>query len=142
MMPAAIETEVADVEDSRASENMVDVLLRVASGARYLRSPDGRIHARVPVNNRQEVFELGQRAFRDWLIKSFRTEFGVVPSDFAVRRALSVVEANARFDDTTPAVHIRVASETEGPERSCYLDLGDPAGRAIWIIGQEWEVVD
>jgi hypothetical protein len=125
-----------------AAENLVDVLLRVASNARYLRSPDGRIHARVPVNNRQEVFELGQRAFRDWLIKSFRTEFGVVPSDFAVRRALSVVEANARFDDATPSVHIRVAGETDGSERSCYFDLGDPSGRAIWIIGQDWEVVD
>src|SRR5262249_18536439 len=77
-----------------------------------------------------------------WLVRSFRTECGVVPSDFAVRRALSVVEANARFDDATPAVHIRVASEAEGSERSCYLDLGDSAGRAIWIIGQEWEVVD
>src|SRR5262249_21425279 len=97
MMLASIEKHGGLGEESRATENMVDVLLRVASNARCLRSPDGRIHARVPLNNRQEVFELGQRAFRDWLVRSFRTECGVVPSDFAVRRALSVVEANARF---------------------------------------------
>jgi hypothetical protein len=95
----------------------------------------------VPISDRLEVFEIKQRAFRDWLIKSFRSECGEVPADFAVRRALSVVEANARFDDATPAVHVRVAGESEGIDRSCYLDLGDSAGSAVWMVAGEWEVV-
>jgi hypothetical protein len=88
------------------------------------------------------VFEIRQRAFHDWLIKSFRAGCGFVPADFAVRRALSVIEANARFDDNTRAVHVRVAGESEGIDRSCYVDLGDSAGSAIWMFAGEWEVVD
>jgi hypothetical protein len=50
------------------AEKTVDVHLRLASSARMYRSPDGRLHAQVPVGDRLEMYGLKSAGFRDWLI--------------------------------------------------------------------------
>ena len=142
MMSSPTDRTLEGSDKSQASESVVEGLLRVAASARYFRSPDGRMHAQVPLSNRHEIFELRTRAFRNWLLASFRAERALVPSDCIVRRALWMIEAQVKFDESTPGIHVRVGPECEGQGESSYLDVGDSAGRAIRINAREWTVVD
>src|ERR1017187_10335639 len=112
MMPSSMDRADEATDKAQAPESVVEALLRVASAARYFRSPDGRLHAQVPLKNRHEIFELRTRAFRDWLLASFRSERALVPSDCTVRRALWAIEAQARFDESTAGIHVRVGRES------------------------------
>ena len=127
---------------AKASENVVDGLLRVALAARFFRSADGQFHAKVPLKNRYAIVGLKSTAFRDWLIESFRSDRGHLPSDWAVRSALQGILARASFDEATPAIAVRVGRGSEGSGENFYLDLGDSAGRAISINATEWTVVE
>src|SRR5262245_14885657 len=102
--------ELNDRDDSGArqqaiAEGVVDGLLRVAKSARFFRSIDGQVHAKVDVNDRLETFRLKSGGFRNWLIARFRSDRGEHPTEWALRRALWVIEAQAQFDDKTPAIH-------------------------------------
>jgi hypothetical protein len=123
-------------------EGVIDVLLRLASAARYFRSADGRFLAQVTVENRNEVYGLKLAAFRDWLIERFRDERGELPSEPSLRRVMAALEARARFDKARPAVHVRVGREIECGETAYYLDLGNPEGEAVKISAEGWSVVD
>ena len=113
----------------------------VSEAARYFRSMDGQLHARVAVQNRHEIFGLKSPAFRDWLIASFRADRGEVPTEWAIRRGRAV-EARARFGDAAPLIAVRVVRESERGGEDCYLDLADPVGRAIRFSAAGWTVVD
>ena len=131
MMPNSSTAESdANVLDG---ESTVEALLRVASIARTFRSPDGRFHARVLVGDRHEIYGLRSTAFRDWLIDSYQTERDELPPVRAVARVLAALEARARFDGAMPAVYVRVGCDRDGGGADCYLDLGDPTGRAVKI---------
>jgi hypothetical protein len=142
MTPVSMAYEIVGIEPGRVAESAVDGLLRVAEAARFFRSADGRFHASVPLKNRHEIFGLKSAAFRDWLIASCRADCGEVPAEWAIRRALWAIEGRVRFDDATPAIHVRVGRESEGSRGDCYLDLCDNAGGAIRINAREWTVVE
>jgi hypothetical protein len=103
----------------------VEVLLRLASGARAFRSPDGNLYARVPVGDRHEIYGLKSDQFRDWLLDGYRVDCGELPTNGAIRRVLAALEARARFDGGTPPVFIRVGRDGSGisNDSSTYLDL-------------------
>ena len=65
-------------------ESSLQVLLRLASGARFFRSADGRHFAQVPVGSRHEVYGLKSAAFRDWLIEGYFADCREVPSQWAL----------------------------------------------------------
>jgi hypothetical protein len=48
-------------------EKSLEVLLRLAAGARFFRSAEGRLFAQVPVDSRHEIHGLKSTVFRDWL---------------------------------------------------------------------------
>ncbi len=129
---------------ARTREDVNDDLLRLASKARYFRAPDGRLHARVPEENRHEDYALQSRAFRDWLAESYRCERNERPSERALGGAISSLEARARLDRSVPRLHVRVARASDGDRSGAeyYIDLGDESGRAIKINAQEWLVVE
>ncbi len=129
-------------DPARPVEKPVDVLLRLASTARLLRSPDGRLHARVLVDDRLETYALKSAGFRHWLIKAFFAERRQPPSPWAIQRVVSVLEAEARFKIAAPSAFIRVGSEPDDGNPAYHLDLGDSTGRAIRISGEGWDVVD
>lgn len=132
------------VGNTDASEGPVDALLRLASSARLYRSADGRLHARVKVGDRHEVYGLSSPGFRDWLTDGYFADRRQPPSQWAIRRVVSLLEARARFDGGTPSVFIRVGRvHAEGGKVPTYfLDLGDPSGRAVQIRADGWSVVD
>ena len=120
----------------------VQVLARLASSARLFRSADGRLCAQVPVGDRFEVFGLKSAAFRDWLIDGFLIDHPEPPPSYSIRRVVGMLEARARFNDAIPEVFVRVGRDGVGQNSRCFLDLGDPFGRAIEIHPQGWFVVD
>jgi hypothetical protein len=133
---------IAHVGGQIDPERSLQVLLRLASGARFFRSAEGRLFARVPVDSRQEIHGLASTAFRDWLIKGFFAERGEIPSPAAMRRVLTALAARARFEGGTPSVFIRVGHDGSGSADPFFIDLGDASGRAISIGLEGWSVVD
>ena len=61
-------------------EKSLEVLLRLAAGARFFRSAEGRLFARVPVDSRHEIHGLKSTPFRDWLIKGYFADRGEIPA--------------------------------------------------------------
>jgi hypothetical protein len=132
------------IDNPLERERPVKALLRLTGTAVFLRSTDGRFHARVQVGGRPEIYALRSPAFRDWLIDRYFQACAEVPSDWSIRRALAKLEATARFEGGTPSIFTRVGHDGDeyGNGSACYLDLADPAGRAIRIGSEGWSVID
>jgi hypothetical protein len=60
------------------------------------------------------------------------------PNTAALKDAINTLSGIARFDSDVHDVHVRVASH----DNRFYLDLGDPAWRAVEIGADGWRVVD
>ena len=60
----------------------------------------------------------------------------------AIRRAVGMLEARARFDADIPEVFIRTGRDGDGEGSAYFVDLGDPSGRAIAIRDRGWLAVD
>jgi hypothetical protein len=118
------------------------VLASLAAGVRLFRSNDGRFFAQVPVGDRLEVFGLKSAGFRDWLIRGYLIDQPAPPSEVAIRRAIGMLEARARFDADIPEVFIRTGRGGDGEGSAYFLDLGDASGRAIAIRDRGWIAVD
>jgi hypothetical protein len=96
------------------SEWPVERLMRLAERARFFRSADGRLFARVPVEGRSEIHGLKSGAFREWLIGGYFREWRALPSNAAVRRVLGEFEAFARFEgDGRLAILIRTTEANQ-----------------------------
>ncbi len=132
----------ADIKGNVEAASSLQVLLRLASGARFFRSCDGRHFARVPVGSRHEIYGLKSAAFRDWLIEGHFSECREIPSHWVIRRVLTALEARARFGGGTPSVFIRVGHDGAGNSSPFFIDLGDSSGRAIEICLMGWSIVD
>jgi hypothetical protein len=131
-------------ESTPDGEKAVDTLLRLASRARLYRSADGRLHARVPVSDRFEIYGLNSLGFRNWLMTGYFGDRREPPSQWAIRRVVGMLQAKAQFDGGTPSVFIRVGRDhdADGEVSAYYLDLGDPSGRAIKIRAHGWSLID
>ena len=127
--------------DKLERASSVQVLTRLASGARLFRSAEGRFCAQVAVGERLEIFGLRSAGFRDWLIDGFMRDQAEPPSAWAIRRVIGMLEAQARFSAGLPEVFVRVGQDGEGDESTYFIDLGDPSGRAVAIRDQGWSVV-
>ncbi len=133
---------VYQINDHAEREGSLQVLLRLASCARFFRSADGRFFAQVPVGSRHEIYGLKSTAFRDWLIEGHVVDCGEIPSQWTIRRVLIALEARARFGEGTPSVFIRVGHDGTGSASPFFIDLGDSSGRAVEIGPEGWSVVD
>jgi len=135
----SVETSVADPSLNAQSSNTleregpVEVLLRLASGAGFFRSADGRLFAQVPVGSRHEIYGLKSAAFRDWLIEGYFADQGEIPSPWVIRRVVTALEARARFGKGRPSVFIRVGHDGAGnssPREDCCVGPLAEIGRA------------
>ena len=135
-------TETETIDQKPQADDEVDQLLRITAGARFFRSIEGHFHARVPVNGRQEILGLRSAMFRDWLVGGYLKEHRKLPFQGSIGRVLQALEASARFDPTTPTVHVRVGSDPAYDETAGYLDLADADGHAVRTCASGWSVVD
>jgi hypothetical protein len=85
-------------------QSSVQVLSRLASIAKLLRSADGRFCTQVPVGDRLEINRLKSAAFRDGLIDGFLIDQPEPPSSWAIRRVVGMLEARVRFNTRIPEV--------------------------------------
>jgi hypothetical protein len=138
----SLETSEATGGTLSEHSSLVQLLASVASRARLFRSNDGRFFAQVPVGDRLEVYGLKSAGFRDWLIHGYLIYQPEPPSQAAIRRAIGMLEARARFDADIPEVFIRTGRHGEGDGSAYFIDLGDSSGRAIAIDDRGWVVVD
>jgi energy-coupling factor transporter ATP-binding protein EcfA2 len=133
---------VEAVEKKSERTRAEDLLFGLASSARFFRGADGRFHARVAVNGRQDIFGLKSKAFRDWLVDGYLSAYLKLPPQRAVQHVLQALEARARFGVSVPPMYVRVARGDQDDGSSYYLDLGDLGGRAVAINASGWSVVD
>jgi hypothetical protein len=131
-----------EADDDREPVSSIQVLASVAGAAKLFRSHDGRFFARVPVGQRFEIFGLRSAAFRDWLIHGYLVHQPEPPSQVAIRRAIGMLEARARFDVDVPEVFVRTGRARAGDGSAFFVDLGDARGTAVAVREQGWATVD
>jgi hypothetical protein len=143
MMPVTNDVVDVVIDEKPADDAGPDeVLLRLVSDAPVHRGGDDRLYARVPVDGRQEFFELSSAPLRDWLVDAFFLQRGTAPPPSALARVIAVLEARARFQKTTRPVFVRVAVEDAELSPAYYIDLGDASGQAIAIRDSGWTIVE
>jgi hypothetical protein len=119
-------------------ETQGDRLVRLGSAGELFRDPLGDAYARVPVGDHLECWPIRSRGFRLWLMGAYYAEREAAPNNEALASALGLLEARARFDGVVRPVYVRVAPDGAG---GIFLDLGDPAWRAVHVTAEGWEVV-
>jgi hypothetical protein len=135
-------TENGTIDQKPELDQEVDQLLYITVDARFFRSNEGYFHAEVTVSGRREILGLRSGAFRDWLVGEYLKAYRKLPSQRSVARVLQALEATARLDPTTPAVHVRVGFDPADHETIDYLDLADADGHAVRMSASGWSIVD
>ena len=106
--------------DNLHPENTIQVLTRLAAGARLFRSADGRYCGQVRSAIDSKIYGLRSAGFRDWLIDGFLNEQSEPPSSWAIRRVVGMLEARARFNTGIPEVFVRVGQGRQGRRRGLF----------------------
>jgi hypothetical protein len=104
----------------------------------FFHTPGGRPYATIDVDgNHKETWAVNSAHFQDYLTRCFYKSQGKALNDRALKEALGVIKAKAQFDGKELAIFTRVA-ESGG---NIYLDLGDPAWRAVEITPSDWSII-
>ena len=86
----------------------------------------------------RETHKLKSKGLRLWLIRSYYLGTGRVPNDTALKSAIALLEAFARFDGPQRDVLVRRAFH----KGKLYLDLCDDRWRAVEVDESGWRIVD
>ena len=97
------------------------------------------IEVKIENTGHCETWPVRSRGFRQWLQLRYYKEHGGAPNNEALQSARDTIEAKARFEGPERKVYRRVATGENG---SLYLDLCDPAWRAIEVDAKGWRIVD
>lgn len=111
---------------------------RIATSVELFMSDDGKAHATFEVDGHRETAAVRSRRFKAWVALRFRDEKGKAPSSDALSVAQTQAEAVAEFSGSVVEVCTRVGTANG----KVYVDLGDPAWRAIEIDAAGWRIVD
>ena len=84
-----------------------------------------------------ETWPVRSRGFRQWLQLRHLDEHGVAPNGEALGTARETIEAKARFKGSEGKVYRRVGAAGA----DLYLDLCDPAWRAVEVDAKGWRVL-
>ena len=125
-------------QKSRATER----LLRITTGARPFRRPDGRYSVSIVVDGHQECHHLESPDVARWLTRLY---FGKRPQGCPRRRHSRLRSVRMRLEPIsrvlpTSADLVRVGCNESSS--SIFLDLGDSTWRAVDIRATGWQVVD
>ncbi len=123
-----------------------EALLAAAAAGLAFRSPEGRYYVQVPARQRHDVMPLRSRAFRNWLVDCHRAAYHHVPAAWVVAQVTGSIEAQARSDEQTQPVFVRVGRDRKADGGAdawdYYLDLGSPSGQPVKITPEGWSIVD
>ena len=136
--PGAADTEAADTgKDDKESQATAIVRLAHENDVDLWHTPSGDVYITFSVSGHQEHHRLESRGTRDYLTRLFYVDCGKAPNATARQAAIATLSGIARFDGDEHDVHVRVGS---CPDR-IYLDLGDPAWRAVEVTPTGWQIV-
>lgn len=124
---------------SSIADRVISLALE-AEGVELFHTPgrhDAEPFATITDGARRETHSVKGRAFRYWVIKRYRSEFGSMPSSQGLSDGLSGIAAAAVHDGEAHNVHIRVANL----DGAVWIDLGDDDGRAVCVDATGWRVV-
>lgn len=113
-------------------------LVDLAERAPLFHDPDGNAYATVSVAGHGETWRLRSSGFRSWLARQYWEHERAIPRAGALQDALTTLEGMARFDGPEEVVHLRHARLGD----VLYVDLGDPAWRAIEVDETGWRIVN
>ena len=121
-------------------EAQVDMLTRLSHGAKWVKTPDGELYARVPVNGHAEVIPLNDKglAFRRWLLAQYYHETHLAASSAAVLRVVETCIAWAAYEATQAEAHVRLAAGEGG---ALFLDLANDAWEVVQITPTGWSIL-
>jgi hypothetical protein len=125
--------------DRAAKAKQADSLIAIARAeAVVFHSRDGDGYADITVNDHTETWAVHSKGFKRWLVGRYYQETDNAPNSEALRNALNVIEAQARYDGPMRDVYTRVASIGD----KVYLDLADTDWTVIEIDANGWRPVE
>ncbi|MBI2393691.1 MAG: bifunctional DNA primase/polymerase [Deltaproteobacteria bacterium] len=113
-------------------------LVELADDLDFFHSSDDHAYVAVPLGRRWEILRIKGKRFQTFLAKRLHERAGKVASGNAMRDALDLLEARARFDAPCREVYVRVAAV----DGHVYIDLANAAGQIIDVHVGGWEILD
>jgi len=131
-------TESGDGDGSR-NESQADRLVALALDecVELFHDDVGETFARVKVRDHSEIWRCKSKDFKRWLASRMWESERKAPNSDAVRAALGVIEAQARFEGPEHELSNRVARH----EGAFWYDLSDRQWQAVRITTEGWEIV-
>jgi phage/plasmid primase-like uncharacterized protein len=138
---AAVEPDPAPERDPDEKKGETQALtLVMLAPTELFRTKDQVGYADIIVNGQRETWPINSTGFKLWLMHQYWAKTQRTASSEAVRQALEMIEAKARFDAGVPVreVFVRVG-HLNG---KIYIDLCDEGWRAVEVAPEGWRVVD
>jgi len=129
--------KTANVGGSRTKKMSIRVL-EVIEDRIDTFTADGTVYASVRVDGHRETWPVDSQRFEGWVCQEFWTTAKTTVGSTALKEAVQVIQAQARFGGREERVHVRLA---KGTDCAIYVDLGDPEWRAVKVTPAGWEVV-
>jgi hypothetical protein len=108
------------------------------SGIEFFHDANQQGWASVRIDGHWENHPIRSRPFQLFLLRTYYRDTATSPGAQAIRAALELFEARALFDGEEAPVNLRVGAD----RGKLYLDLCDPAWRAVEIDATGWRIVD
>jgi len=121
----------------RASHADMLMCLVEEQAVELFHDPTGGSWARMTVGDHREIWKCDSKIFERWLARLVWEKEKKVPDPHAIKAALNVIAAKARFDGAERTLHNRVAHY----EGAFWYDLTDPKWRAVRITAGGWDIV-
>jgi hypothetical protein len=122
--------------DEGGRESHTARLLALRANIELFHSGD-EAYASVRISGHRETYRVRRSGFRRWLLHQYYLKYRSTPPDESVKLAIGQFEAIARFDGPCEEVFVRVGQKNG----RIYIDLGDPAWRAVEIDAAGWGIV-
>jgi hypothetical protein len=119
-----------------AGESLITLVIE--SGIDFFHDANQHGWASVRINGHWENHPIRSRQFQLFLLRTYYRETATNPGAQAIRAALGLFEAKALFDGEEAPVNLRIGAH----RGKLYLDLCDPAWRAVEIDATGWRIVD
>ncbi|MGE3743784.1 MAG: hypothetical protein AB7I59_30280 [Geminicoccaceae bacterium] len=121
-----------------SAPRQADRLAALTGAADLFRTPDGIAYADLEIDGHRETWAVRSRFFRRWLTWQFLSATNGVPSRQALNEALGLLENRALSGRSMHEVKVRLCRVDD----TIYLDLGDPAWRAVEIDAEGWRLIE
>jgi hypothetical protein len=133
---AASQPRVDGKPQARRSQATHLVDLALAAGIELWHDAASDPYVTLPIDGHHEHHRLGAQAVREWLARRYHATTRSTPSAHAITDARTALGGIARYEGAEHETAVRVA----GSGGAVYVDLGDPAWRAIEISPAGWAI--